>query len=102
MVAGWSGTSSGSRHRTRHIRDEMAGALVGWTFGSRFAYNPKTMSARHEGKPDKMARTSSPKKGGIAMATKKKAKKTTRKLTSKKMEATKPLLAVGGWNRVKN
>jgi hypothetical protein len=49
-----------------------------------------------------MARTCNPKKGGIAMATSKKAKKTTRKLTAKKLEATKPLVVVGGWNRVKN
>jgi hypothetical protein len=40
--------------------------------------------------------------GGIAMATRKKAKKTNRKLTAKKLEATKPLVVPGGWNRVKN
>jgi len=36
------------------------------------------------------------------MATRKKAKKTNRKLTAKKLEATKPLVVPGGWNRVKN
>jgi hypothetical protein len=38
------------------------------------------------------------------MATSKKAKKTARKLTAKKLEATKPLTVApsGGWNRVKN
>jgi hypothetical protein len=37
------------------------------------------------------------------MATSKKSKKTTRKLTGKKLEETKPLTVVsGGWNRVKN
>lgn len=37
------------------------------------------------------------------MATSKKAKKTMRKLTAKKLEATKPLTVVPGeWNRVKN
>ncbi len=37
------------------------------------------------------------------MATNKTAKKTARKLTAKKLEATKPLtLTSGGWNRVKN
>jgi hypothetical protein len=37
------------------------------------------------------------------MATSKIAKKTTKKLSAKKLEATKPLTVVpGGWNRVKN
>jgi hypothetical protein len=37
------------------------------------------------------------------MATSKKAKKTSRKLTAKKLEATKALtVAPGGWNRIKN
>ena len=80
----------------------MAYSLIGWTFGSQFAYNVMTKLARHADKPDKMARTCSPKKGGIAMAPSKKTKKTTRKLTSKKLEATKPLVVVGEWNRVKN
>jgi hypothetical protein len=101
-VSGWAGASSERRHRIRNIRDEMAVSLIAWTFGSRSAHNPITMPARHGGHQIKWPAPAIQKKGGIAMATSKKAKKTTRKLTAKKLEATKPLVVVGGWNRVKN
>ena len=75
-------------------------SLIGWTFGLLFAGKDGGAPWRQAVKTGLVTAIS--KEGGIAMATSKKAKKTNRKLTAKKLEETKPLVVPGGWNRVKN
>src|SRR5271168_2252877 len=51
--SGWSGASSEYRDRIRHIPNGMIRSSVGWTFGSRFAYNDVGVPW---GQPGKIAR----------------------------------------------
>jgi hypothetical protein len=53
VSSGWSGASSEFRDRIRHIPNGMIFAPVGWTFGSRFAYDDVGAAL---GQPGKTAR----------------------------------------------